>query len=440
MNKKVTRIFIALCLMLVMTSSTVFATTRTNGVVTKALDTEIPELNKTAIDKKSIIELEKEPVELNEESIGEINKNEIIVPNTKIDEENQNAVQPASIIWSHLWENIGVVKSQSTADGGYIIATQTTTNSRIWLTKIDFNGNIEWSYAYGEGYNWNVNAVKQTNDSGYILTGGINDDVFLIKMDADGNVQWLKIFGGDKPDYGSDVVQTIDGGYFIVGYSESFNSNKNYTYIIKTNAKGEGEWGGTLPSENSFEFGKQALIEASTGNIIVRTYGMKKINSINTVFKISNTGTIIQTNHIDDKINSSAYDMILTEDGGLALTGYKDEDITILKLDSSLNIDWQKKYHVNGYKDLQYGTSLYQTEDGGFVITGIVNNFDSQLTSDISLIKVNTSCEVEWIQTYSFSDIDGSNFVHQTSDSGYVISGAIRNTGEKDKFFILKLN
>ncbi|PXV85418.1 hypothetical protein C8E03_11754 [Lachnotalea glycerini] len=436
MNKKVIRIFIALCLVFVMTSSTVFATTKKNSVLKESFDTEILKSNSTILNKETTVELEKEPAELKEEIIADTKESN--VPNTKA--YNQNTVQPTNIIWSHLWgsEDINILNSQSTADGGYIIASTTTTNNCIWLTKIDSNGNIEWTYVYGEGYNWEVYAVKQTSDSGYVLTGKVNDDVFLIKMDANGNVQWINLYGGDEEDYGNDVVQTIDGGYFIVGTTKSFGSENYEAYLIKTNAKGEGEWGGILPSENSFEFGKQALIEPSTGNIIVRTYGMKNISSINTVLKISNTGTIIQSSYID-KLSSVANDMILTADEELILTGYANSDITILKLDSSLNIDCQKQYHVNGYDSLQYGKSLYQTDDGGFAITGIVNNYISQLTSDICLIKVDSSFEVEWIQTYSFSDIDGANFINQTSDSGYVISGAMYNRGENYKYFIFKL-
>ena len=49
-----------------------------------------------------------------------------------------------------------------------------------------------------------ANAVRQTSDGGYIITGTITPrgatapDVYLAKTDPDGNLTWSKNFGGSR--------------------------------------------------------------------------------------------------------------------------------------------------------------------------------------------------------------------------------------------------
>jgi hypothetical protein len=78
---------------------------------------------------------------------------------------------------------------------------------------------------------------QQTNDGGYIITGGTNSnggsDVYLIKTDGNGIEQWSRTFGGG--DNGYSVQQTNDGGYIITGFTESYGNGNLDVYLIKTN-------------------------------------------------------------------------------------------------------------------------------------------------------------------------------------------------------------
>ena len=65
----------------------------------------------------------------------------------------------------------------------------------VWLIKTDNQGNEEWNKTFGSwnsdnGYNVHDHcySVQQTEDGGYIVTGGFDFDIVLIKTDSEGNV------------------------------------------------------------------------------------------------------------------------------------------------------------------------------------------------------------------------------------------------------------
>lgn len=128
---------------------------------------------------------------------------------------------------------------QRSNDGGYILAGYTYSyrndypgfNDRpdYWIIKVDSNGTLQWQRAIGGDYTEIAYAVQPTTDGGYIVVGEANSvdgnlgktDTWLVKLNGSGAIQWQKILGGVQNDYGNAVHQTTDGGYIVSGYSDS---------------------------------------------------------------------------------------------------------------------------------------------------------------------------------------------------------------------------
>ena len=83
---------------------------------------------------------------------------------------------------------------------------------------------------------------------------------------------------------------------------------------------------------------------------------------------------------------------------------------------------------------ISYFNSVQQTTDGGYIITG-----EFRLDGyDVGLIKTDSNGNKEWIKSFNsfctdtyegpYCQNDGGNFVQQTSDGGYIITGYISNT------------
>ena len=76
-------------------------------------------------------------------------------------------------------------------------------------------------------------------------------------------------------------------------------------------------------------------------------------------------------------------------------------------------------YSQNGYEDAR---GIVATADGGFVFTGL-NKSSVDTSGDMYLKKVNAFGEVLWEHFYGYPDEDGGNFLLETTDGGYLITG-----------------
>ncbi len=156
--------------------------------------------------------------------------------------------------------------------------------------------------------------------------------------------------------------------------------------------------------------------------------------------------------------------IISTPDGGFVLTGSTEsndgdfnsvnkgsEDIFIVKLDSSGNVQWKK---VFGGNESDRGSSISKTQDGGFVLTGMTSSNDGDFKGmnrgslDIFLIKFDSSGNVLWKKTFGGSRLDEGHSITTTPDGGYVLTGRTEsNDGDfegmrkgYDDVFVIKLD
>ena len=273
---------------------------------------------------------------------------------------------------------------QQTTDGGFVIAGSIA-DADAFLLKTNGNGIEQWRKTFGgSNVDW-ADSVQQTADGGFIIVGGtnsfgaVNDDVYLIKTDGNGNELWYKTFGGTGDDSGNSVQQTADGGFIITGYTDSFGYGK-YVYLIKTDAAGNEEWGKT------FEGGNEG----------------------NSVRQTSDGGFIIVG---EEPPIDSGYD-----------------NIYLIKTDGEGNEQWRKSF---GGDNGEYGSSVEQTSDGGFIIAGLTASF-GEPNGDVYLIKTDADGNEEWNKTFGGNEVDWGRSVQQTADGGFIIAGFTRSFGAGD--------
>jgi hypothetical protein len=83
---------------------------------------------------------------------------------------------------------------------------------------------------------------------------------------------------------------------------------------------------------------------------------------------------------------------------------------------------WEKS--LTGEANNKVAQTGRQTSDGGYIIAGFSGN-----PSDAWLVKVNSSGDLEWENTYGGSNNDDASEVLQTSDGGYILSGSTESFG-----------
>ena len=230
-------------------------------------------------------------------------------------------------------------------------------------------------------------------------------------------------YGGTKNESGQSIAKTSDGGYAILGFSQSADgditdkNNESFDYwVLKFDASHNLQWS--------------------------KTYG----------------GTE------DDRGNT----IIQTQDGGYAILGYtssNDLDVTqnagsqdywISKLDSNGNISWQKSF---GYSGSDIGFTLLQSNDGGYLITGVLDVTASggegntrmsarqHAGGDYWAIKLDVNGNLEWSKYFGGGFTDTPYDAIQTPDNNYIIVGSsdsddvdISNNKGTYDFWVIKIS
>jgi hypothetical protein len=96
---------------------------------------------------------------------------------------------------------------------------------------------------------------------------------------------------------------------------------------------------------------------------------------------------------------------------------------------------WTRVYGGEGY---DWGYSVQQTADSGFIIMGQTNSF-GEGNLDFWLLKTNANGDTLWTKTYGGNEDDEGWCVHQTLDGGFIMSGHTESFGlSEDDFWIVK--
>ena len=291
---------------------------------------------------------------------------------------------------------------QQTSDGGFIMTGAYDRNvyspwwGYVYLLKTDSDGNFSWDKKYGIYQYDNLGQyVQETSDGGYIIAGytgyTYHTDAFVLKTDSLGNLTWSRILGKfDEPDNSLSVQETSDGGYILTGWTGSYGAGSSDVWLVKLGSDGEDEWNKT--------FGGSAL---DGGDSVKETL-----------------------------------------DGGFIITGRSDSfcsggngDAWLVKTDMYGNELWNRSY---GGHYLDYGKSVLQTSDSGYIFCGSTSSFGAG-SHDAWLVRTDMFGNELWNKTFGSSAWDQANSVVETSDGGYFLTGDYTDPFQGDlEMYLLK--
>jgi hypothetical protein len=337
----------------------------------------------------------------------------------------------------------GAYGATQTADRGYVITGWTcppdTENVDVYLIKTDSLGDTLWTRTYGGPIDdWGY-SVQQTTDGGYVITGladnvnGVYADVYVIKTDSLGDTMWTRKYGGSDDDRGYSVQQTADGGYVVAGATYSFGQGYGNLYVLKLDVNGDTAWTRTYRGEDrAYGTSVQQTVD---GGYIVAGATLDDVYLV----KTNAGGDTMWTRTYGDAGSCYGKSVRQTADGGYIIAGsvrssFQGYDVYLVKTDSLGDALWTRTF---GGDSQDMGRSVWQTTDGGYVITGWTCSYGAG-AGDVYLIKTDPNGDTQWSRTYGGADGDFGNAVQQTPDGGYIIAGETDSygTGRSDVYLV----
>lgn len=272
---------------------------------------------------------------------------------------------------------------------------------------------LEWQKCFGGNKMERPYTIKQTSDGGYIIAGngqtGAPDhhgsifysDYWIVKTNSNGILEWMKSLGGTNMEEEKVYINTISDGYIVSGSTTSNDDDvyENYGgldyWIVRLDLSGNIVWQKTLGGS----------LEDRAANIIQTT---------------DEGFIVVGSTHSDDGLVSTHYG------------GTTSNDIWVVKLDADGNVLWDKNYGGTGYDT---GTDIFQTDDGGFVISGSTYSFDLDISGnhgnrDYVVFKTDSMGNIEWQKCYGGSSADEAYKILQVN-GGYIVAGdVLSNDGD----------
>jgi hypothetical protein len=300
----------------------------------------------------------------------------------------------------------------------------------------------------GSSYEDEAFSIIQSSDGGYVVAGwtlnfgvGYSGDIYVVKLDSGGNVQWTKTIGGSSWDEASSIIQSSDGGYVVAGSTRSFGAGDYDIYIVKLDLGGNVQWTKTIGG--SLTDVARSIIQSSDGGYVVAgwTASFGAGNEDIYVVKLDSSGNVQWTKTIGGSSDDFAYSITQSSDGGYVVAGETssfgagNDDFYVVKLDSSGNVQWTKT--IGGSSD-DIAWSIIQSSDGGYVVAGGTQSFGAG-GRDIYVVKLDSGGNVQWTKTIGGSNWDFAISIIQSSDGGYVVAGYTLSFGLGD-IYVVKLD
>jgi len=217
------------------------------------------------------------------------------------------------------------------------------------------------------------------------------------------DIEWSTVIDEFDDSGGSTVRQTTDGGYIAVGTVHL--APRHPVWLLKIDPDGNVEWSKTI-GRGGFDGGHDVQQTIDGGYVIIG--GDNDLWLI----KTDANGDTLWTRTYESQYWSSAIKQTL--DGGYIITN----GTKLLRTDMNGDSLWTRTYDGKCY-------AHEITSDGGFIIVGSVYSGEDYDT-DVWLAKINPEGDTMWTRTFKESGEEGSNFVQQTEDGGYIVA-AIRN-------------
>lgn len=327
--------------------------------------------------------------------------------------------------------------AQNIITTGNAIVTGQSTN--IMTSKIAPDGTILWQQQINGAANGKDFGTANCIDAnGNIYVAGAvydltnNFDYLVACYDPNGNLQWQQTFDGAAHSYDVPTAITTDniGNIYVTGSSLGTTSLTDFVTLQLNASTGQINWVKTYNYANLYEI-PVSILKNGNGNIYVTGASASSFNNWDiATIEYDPSGNLVNQDRntsISNGFDKPA-DMKRDANGniyivGRATTTNSTFDIKLIKLNSSLIVQWVKTFDGQGLND---EASMIEIDyNGNIIIAGYVQKpMDGK---EYIIIKYDSNGNLIWQKEKDFSNDNGDNVVKNIALD---VSGNIYVTGE----------
>lgn len=269
-------------------------------------------------------------------------------------------------------------------------------------------------------------AFDVTDHDGYVFAGQNTSYASIFKTDLDGNVILRKSYDENNGSRFSDIKLTSENGYMMVGTSSKELDNDDDEWlssglVIKIDEDGNELWKRYIRKGDFLSF-KSVYQTKDTGYIVLGNI-MNYTGNPQSLFliKFDHEGNTIfnktLTNNSDLDFPTS---VIQTIDEGYLVTGSINDglDGIMIKTDVNGNIIWTKTF-----KNIGHVSSIIQLSNGAYIATGYLEN-EYPRPRNSWITKISRNGKTKWFRYIQKGIHNEINLVKQTK-GGYILAGTL---------------
>jgi len=331
-----------------------------------------------------------------------------------------------------------------TSEGGFLISCYSRDgygNEDGCILKIDENGNHEWNKTYGSvsSNQSSLSLVKSPNGNymfgGYTYAGPAKRG-WIVKIDANGNEIDEKNYTQFKSVNSIVVSRLVYKDIVTYGIGgEAYSAG--YSFIARINGDGGMRWykennlGGNVITRSVADINNN-LVSLSSAPLSINA-------NDNYVTKYDGIWYPLWYKTAGTDFNDEIKDIIYTSDKGYAMAGWKSNltdsgNFLLMKVDGNGNHLWNKSF---GGDEDDRAEALVQTNDNGYLLVGKSKSFGYG-NNQIYVVKTDSSGNKQWDAKYGGVGDHAAYDVVKAAD-GYFVAGESYTEG-KIKGIILKYN
>lgn len=280
-----------------------------------------------------------------------------------------------------------------------------------------------------------ANSIVIKDDFIYVLGqtksfNDINGDHYLIKLDTDGKIIFEKSFGGNLTEEGTRIITTNDGNFIVIGSTESYGNGNKDVHILKIDDTGVVIWEkyyGGISDDTPYD-----IIETSNSEFCIaattESFGAGSRDIY--LLWIDQSGNLVrEITYGGTEIDGSSK-LMQIENNEIMLYGYTrnfgatSRDFYLMKLTSTGDSLWSKRYGGSGYEESQ---DFARTSTGGFVLCGHSSSIDPN--HNMYAIEIDANGNKIWENNYGGALHDGGQALLINSQGNYVLLGRSMSFG-----------